>query len=96
MSNQTAFETEKDWKTAADCPCLRLFRAVKVMELTCLNLAVSYTNRINRVTSDIFYELKTTASLWVQVVTPTLELRCATVTGPDNPHHQLHAQMGFR
>lgn len=47
-SCRSAFESEKIWKSAADCPRLRLFRAVKVMELTCHNLAVSYTNRISR------------------------------------------------
>lgn len=52
---RSAFETEKVWKSAADCPCLRLFRVVKVMELTCHNLSVSYMNRINQVTSDMFY-----------------------------------------
>lgn len=53
-SCRSAFESEKAWKCAADCPRLRLFRAVKVMELTCHNLAVSYTNRISRFTSDVF------------------------------------------
>lgn len=52
---RTAFETEKVWKSVTDCPCLRLFRAVKVMELTCHNLTVSYMNKINRATSEMLY-----------------------------------------
>lgn len=57
MSNQAAglpLNQKKSGKVQQIAPRLRLFRAVKVMELTCHNLAVSYTNRISRFTSDVF------------------------------------------
>lgn len=86
---RSAFETEKGCKSAADRPRLRWFCVVKVMELTCHNLAGSCSNRISGATSDMFYALSSPRTsqrrrlcLWVHVTTPTLELRCATVSQP--------------
>lgn len=95
---RSAFETEKVWKTAADCPHLRLFRAVRVMELTRHNLAVSYTNRISYLWHVLCIEF--TAYQWRNdsfVCGFVLRLpRCGCgalqSASPNILRHQLHSQ----